>query len=170
MVLYYPLSATLTLFANILKDPQSTDAFSDIDLMGVVTAFLDRSIQFQQHLAGLVKIFAELNHLAGLIVRDAQMTRLSELKKRVGGAANMDDEDDSSTVSPGQSAQYFASPDGGSDAIPPAVGYTYADLDLFDQSQMYATDEFSLGFPYEPAQTWTGQIPEDIASEMRTKW
>jgi hypothetical protein len=118
----------------------------------------------------MVKIFAELNHIAGLAVRDAQMTRLSELKRQIDEAADMDHPDVSSTVSQGQPAQYFVSPDGSDDAIPPAISYPYPDLDPFDQSQVYATDEFLLSFPYGLSDTWTGPIPENLASGMHVQW
>ena len=168
--MYYPLSATLALFANILENPRSNDAFSDIDLMGVVTAFLNRSTQSQQHLGGIVRIFAELNHIAGLVVRDAQMTRLSELKRQIDEAADTDHQDVSYTVSQGQPARYLVSPDGSDDAIPPAISYPYNDFDPFDQSQMYATNEPFMNFPYELSDTWTEPITENLASEMHMKW
>jgi hypothetical protein len=166
MAIYYPLSATLTLFANILENPRSTEAFSDIDLMGVATAFLNRSIQFQQHLRGIVKVFAELNHIAGLVVRDAQMTRLSELKRQMEETGDTDHQDVSSTTSQGQPAQYPASPDGNDDAIAPAISYPYSNLVPFDQSQVYATDEDFMTFPYGLTDMWTETLPESLASEM----
>jgi hypothetical protein len=170
MALYYPLSATLALFANILENPQSNDAFSDIDLMGVVTAFLNQSIQSQQHLGGIVRIFAELNHIAGLVVRDAQMTRLSELKKQIDEAADMVHQDVSSTVSQAQSVRYIASPEGSDDAIPPAVSYPYNAFDPFDQSQLYSMDEPFMNFPYELSDPWTEPTTGNLASEMHMNW
>lgn len=171
MALYYPLSATLALFANILENPGSNDAFADIDLMGVVTVFLNRSTQSQQYLGGILRIFAELNHIAGLVVREAQMTRLSELKRQVDEAADMDHQDVSDTVSPGQPAPSLASPDGGTDdAIPSAFSYPYNDFDPFDQSQVYAADEPFLDFPYELSHPWTEPTTENPPSAMHMKW
>jgi len=40
MVLYYPVSALVTLFANILQNPQDSRARSDLKLMNVVVEFL----------------------------------------------------------------------------------------------------------------------------------
>jgi hypothetical protein len=40
MVLYYPVSALVTLFANILQNPQDTRARSDLKLMNLVVEFL----------------------------------------------------------------------------------------------------------------------------------
>lgn len=40
MILYHPLSGFLTLFANILRDPQHPDAATDLQLMRLVTIFI----------------------------------------------------------------------------------------------------------------------------------
>lgn len=160
MAIYYPLSATLALFANILENPRSPEAFSDIDLMAVATAFLNRSIQIHKHLGGIMRIFAELNHLAGLIVRDAQMIWLSELKSQAEEMADADLQDVSSTTSQGQPAQHFASPASSDHAIPPAIGYSDDNLDLFDPSLGYMTNESFMDFPYEMTDTWTEPGPE----------
>jgi hypothetical protein len=167
MAIHYPVSATLTLFANILENPRSAEAFSDIDLMGAVTAFLNRSIQFQQHLGGIVRIVAELNHIAGLVVRDAQMTRLSELKRQTEETADTDHQDISSTTSQGQPAQYAASPEGNDNAIPPGTSYPYSSLVPFDQSQAYATDDDFMTFPYGLTDMGTEPLPGNLASEMQ---
>ena len=158
MAIYYPLSATLTLFANILQNPQSTEAFADIDLMGVVTAYLNQLAQIHQHLEGMVRVFAELNHIAGLVVRDAQMTQLSELKRQTEEAADSDRPGVSSTSSRGRPAHDVASPHGSDDAIPPATNY-------FDPSQVYAADAFFMDFSSEFTDMWAEPVPEDHAAE-----
>ncbi|RDW67544.1 hypothetical protein BP6252_08940 [Coleophoma cylindrospora] len=40
IILYYPLSGLLTLFANILQNPQSANVYSDLALMSYTVAFL----------------------------------------------------------------------------------------------------------------------------------
>jgi hypothetical protein len=162
MAVYYPITATLALFANILENPQSTEAFSDIDLMVEVTMFLNRSIRHQQHLAWMLRIFAELNHIAGLVVRDAQMTRLSELKRQTEETADVDHQDVSYTTSQGQLGQYFASPDGSDNSIPPAISYPDNNLVPFDQYPVYATNESFLNFPYGLTDMWTEPVPENL--------
>ncbi|MCJ1396531.1 hypothetical protein MMC18_009422 [Xylographa bjoerkii] len=44
MALYYPLSASLVLFANILSNPQNQHAASDIHLMNLITSFITHSV------------------------------------------------------------------------------------------------------------------------------
>lgn len=43
--LYYPLSASLVLFVNILSNPQDQHAASDIHLMSLITSFITHSVQ-----------------------------------------------------------------------------------------------------------------------------
>lgn len=45
MALYYPLSASLVLFTNILLNPRDTLAASDIHLMNLITSFITQSVQ-----------------------------------------------------------------------------------------------------------------------------
>ena len=45
LALYYPLSASLILFANILSNPQDQHAASDVHLMNVITSFITHSVQ-----------------------------------------------------------------------------------------------------------------------------
>lgn len=45
LALYYPLSASLVLFANILSNPQDQHAASDIHLMNVIISFITHSVQ-----------------------------------------------------------------------------------------------------------------------------
>ena len=134
--------------------------------MGVVTAYLNQSAQFHQHLEGIVRIFAELNHVAGLVVRDAQMTQLSELKRQTEEAAADDDwQDVAYTSSRGLPAHDFAFPPGSDDAIPPAINYPYSDLVPFDQSQFYVADPSFMAFPSGSTDMWTEPVPEDFTAE-----
>ncbi|KUJ23798.1 uncharacterized protein LY89DRAFT_3279 [Mollisia scopiformis] len=45
LALYYPLSASLVLFANILSNPHDQHATSDIGLMNLIISFIDHSVQ-----------------------------------------------------------------------------------------------------------------------------
>ncbi|MCJ1308243.1 hypothetical protein MMC25_001896 [Agyrium rufum] len=45
MALYYPLSASLVLFTNVLSNPRGQHATSDIHLMGLITSFITQFVQ-----------------------------------------------------------------------------------------------------------------------------
>lgn len=66
MVDYYPLTASLTLFANILQNPLDPQALEDITLMKSVTDFLSNFFDDKDSLESsiVIKTFLEVNQLA----------------------------------------------------------------------------------------------------------
>lgn len=66
MVLYYPLSASLVLFTNILSNPQDKRAASDIDLMNLMTSFISYFVQPGTSFAATptLSLFKELYSIA----------------------------------------------------------------------------------------------------------
>lgn len=75
MVDYYPLTASLTLFANILQNPRDPQALSDIELMKSVTTFLSGFFDDKSYLEStlVIKIFLEVNRLAAEYVEKCRM-------------------------------------------------------------------------------------------------
>lgn len=72
MLLYYPLSAFITLFANCLQNPLDFQATSDLELMEYVTSYLSPAIIQVSPLAATTSIvFQELRSLATQIVEEA---------------------------------------------------------------------------------------------------
>lgn len=71
---YYPLTASLVLFANILQNPYDPQALSDIELMKSVTTFLSDFLD-DNGVSGnsfLVKTYLEVNNLAVQHVKAAR--------------------------------------------------------------------------------------------------
>ncbi|MCJ1399994.1 hypothetical protein MMC11_003197 [Xylographa trunciseda] len=70
LALYYPLSASLVLFANILSNPQDQHAASDIYLMNLITSFITHSVQPGTSFADTptLSMFKELYSIATRLV------------------------------------------------------------------------------------------------------
>lgn len=70
LALYYPLSASLMLFANILSNPQDQHAASDIHLMSLITLFISQSVQPGTSFAATptLSMFKELYGIATRLV------------------------------------------------------------------------------------------------------
>lgn len=70
MTLYYPLSASLVLFANILSNPQDQHAASDIQLMELITSFVTHFVQPGTSFAATptLRLFKELHSIAARLV------------------------------------------------------------------------------------------------------
>jgi hypothetical protein len=66
MALYYPLSAGLVLFTNILSNPQDQHVASDLDLMDVINSFITNFIQPGTSFAATptLTVFKELYSIA----------------------------------------------------------------------------------------------------------
>lgn len=65
MLLYYPLSGLITLFANTLQNPQDPQVASDLKLMEIVVSYLSEPlIHVNQMTATTARIFAELVNMA----------------------------------------------------------------------------------------------------------
>jgi hypothetical protein len=69
MLLYYPLSGLLALFANTLQNPQDPQAASDLKLMDIVISYIaEPVIHVSQHTAVAARIFIELVNVARKLV------------------------------------------------------------------------------------------------------
>lgn len=74
LVLYYPVSSLVTLFANILQNPQDTRARSDLKLMGSVVQFLSLLCQEDNnaHCRRMLSICAEFERIARVSLDKAE--------------------------------------------------------------------------------------------------
>lgn len=74
MILYFPVSALMTLFANIINNPLDTKAKSDCRLMAMVVQFL--SMLGQEAETGgvhrMLGVCAEFERIAGLVIEKAE--------------------------------------------------------------------------------------------------
>jgi hypothetical protein len=91
IVLYYPLSGFLTLFANILQNPQDSQVASDLKLMGYITSFLSPSVvQLSPLTASASIIIRELSNIAAKFIEKINL-RDAKPAKRVRDGQNKED-------------------------------------------------------------------------------
>lgn len=65
MILYYPLSGLITLFANTLQNPQDPQVATDLKLMDIVISYLSEPMfHVNQITATTARIFEELVNVA----------------------------------------------------------------------------------------------------------
>ncbi|KAK5136365.1 hypothetical protein LTR08_003491 [Meristemomyces frigidus] len=91
LILYYPVSALVTLFANILQNPQDARARSDLKLMSSVVDFLamlagDVHGGSNGNVRRMLTICAEFDRIAGVVLERAEREMRSGRGKRKGGA------------------------------------------------------------------------------------
>lgn len=85
LVLYFPVSALMTLFANILQNPLDHRAKSDAKLMNVVVTFLSKLGQ-EAETGGvhrMLGVCAEFERIAKLVIEKAEKDQSSRRKRKV---------------------------------------------------------------------------------------
>ncbi|KAH8817183.1 fungal-specific transcription factor domain-containing protein [Xylogone sp. PMI_703] len=87
MALYYPLSASLVLFANILSNPQDRNAPSDVRLMNLIMTFIARFVQPETSFATTptVALFKELYDIAKRLVARVSLQPTRKVKRMPEG-------------------------------------------------------------------------------------
>jgi hypothetical protein len=85
LILYYPVSALVTLFANILQNPQDARARSDIKLMDLVVNFLSLLVSDESNMSvkRMLSVCAEFERIAKVVVDRAEKESQSRRKRKV---------------------------------------------------------------------------------------
>ncbi|EPS44284.1 hypothetical protein H072_1723 [Dactylellina haptotyla CBS 200.50] len=95
LVFYYPVTALITLFANVLQNPQDANAKTDLKLMGVVIEFLNKIDEEERARCGfekLIYITEEFVRLARAAIERAEKQALMRRKrKKTAGSSKMRD-------------------------------------------------------------------------------
>jgi hypothetical protein len=96
MLLYYPLSALLTLFATTIQNPQNSQVSADLELMEVVISYFSDPVIHVNHItATTARIFEELVNVAKKYV---EKTGLQVSKPTKRGHDDGDSEQDISNM------------------------------------------------------------------------
>lgn len=84
LILYYPMTALITLFANILQNPQDPRARSDLKLVGMVADFFRRmQAEDVTHSVDLIVTFSnEFYRIADIVLTKAEKEMNARQKKR----------------------------------------------------------------------------------------
>lgn len=85
--MYYPVSALVTLFANILQNPQDTRARSDIKLMDLVVNFLSNMVSEENksiwNVTRMLHVCSEFERMAKVVLDKAEKESHSRRKRKV---------------------------------------------------------------------------------------
>lgn len=89
LIMYYPVSALVTLFANVLQNPQDVRARSDLRLMNVVVEFLqtvqkedDSNKQDTASVQRMLAVCGEFHRIAKLVLDKAENENVSRRKRK----------------------------------------------------------------------------------------
>nr|POE56226.1 putative transcriptional regulatory protein [Quercus suber] len=89
LILYYPVSALVTLFANILQNPQDVRARSDTKLMASVVKFLtllERDLpEASGYVHGMLSVCSEFERIARVVLDKAERDIRSRGKRKAAG-------------------------------------------------------------------------------------
>jgi hypothetical protein len=94
LILYYPVSALVTLFANILQNPQDARARADIKLMDLVVNFLSMLVSDESNgsVKRMLSVCAEFKRIAKVVLDKAEKESQSRRKRKIvpenAGTAN----------------------------------------------------------------------------------
>ncbi|OJD19708.1 hypothetical protein AJ78_00331 [Emergomyces pasteurianus Ep9510] len=94
LILYFPISALVTLFANILQNPQDARARSDVKLMGLVVNFLSMLVADESNgsVRRMLGVCSEFERIAKVVLEKAEKESQSKRKRRAGGDENNDED------------------------------------------------------------------------------
>ncbi|RVD80599.1 uncharacterized protein DFL_008493 [Arthrobotrys flagrans] len=122
LVFYYPVTALITLFANILQNPQDANAKTDLKLMRAVIDFLNKIDEEERARCGfekLIYITEEFVRLAGAAIERAEKQALMRRKRKKLGGSKMKEtvEEKPLLEVPGEDEQMNWSPSKASDQL-----------------------------------------------------
>lgn len=115
MILYFPVSALVTLFGNILQNPLDARAKSDTKLMALVVSFLSMLGQEAEQggVHRMLAICAEFERIAKLVIERAEKEQSSRRKRKTT-------ESKPSSITPGSTA--ITTPRQSSASMTPGTG------------------------------------------------
>ncbi|KAF1816580.1 hypothetical protein P152DRAFT_129067 [Eremomyces bilateralis CBS 781.70] len=84
LVIYYPVSALVTLFANVLQNPQDTRARSDLKLMNLVVTFLSALCSDEENssVRRMLSVCAEFERISNVVIEKAERDRAGSRKRK----------------------------------------------------------------------------------------
>lgn len=84
MIIFYPMSAVLTIFCNILQNPLSAQALDDLELLGAAPQLI-KNIRIRRltvneiiHIKKIEDFISELIRLGSCAIRKAQQERQAQ--------------------------------------------------------------------------------------------
>lgn len=107
LILYYPVSSLVTIFANILQNPQDTRARSDLKLMTLVVNFLSTLCSDEENgsVRRMLSICSEFERIARVVLEKADKESSSKRKRRQQDDQNKDGQQQTAQNSQAQQQQ-----------------------------------------------------------------
>jgi hypothetical protein len=106
LILYYPVSALVTLFANILQNPQDSRARSDLKLMNHVVSFLNTLCSEENgSIRRMLNVCAEFERIARVVLDRADKESSSRRKRK----QQQDNKDENKVTTPASHAAHTPS-------------------------------------------------------------
>lgn len=175
MILYFPVSALMTLFANILNNPLDPRAKSDIRLMNLVVTFLSMLGQEAEQggVHRMLGVCAEFERIANSVIEKAEKEQSSRRKRKnpdstKAASSSTKSTTGSSSLKPNESTSQAPLP---STAATPTPGTVTANPTLVKDSEssnlspMQGTD---YGTSYSPmSASISGRSPSMASSGGR---
>ena len=86
LIIYFPVTALVTLFANILQNPQDTRSRSDLKLMKLVVSFLSllKNEQGNGSVKRMLGVCTEFERIAAIVLGKADREHASRRKRKQG--------------------------------------------------------------------------------------
>lgn len=84
LVIYFPVTALVTLFANILQNPQDSRSRSDLKLMKLVVNFLNMLDENNGSVKRMLSVCAEFERIANVVLDKADKEHASRRKRKQG--------------------------------------------------------------------------------------
>ncbi|KAF2824598.1 hypothetical protein CC86DRAFT_446796 [Ophiobolus disseminans] len=146
LIIYFPVTALVTLFANILQNPQDTRSRSDLKLMKLVVNFLNmlNDDQGSGSVKRMCSVCAEFERIAGAVLEKADREHASRRKRKQG-----DSEQDAQIEA---TAAELLSTGRNSHSSPPAAATTPQNNNPASEGMIFNPDfhGFNEPFPFSP--------------------
>lgn len=86
LIIYFPVTALVTLFANILQNPQDTRSRSDLKLMKLVVSFLGllKNEQGNGSVKRMLSVCTEFERIAAIVLDKTEREHASRRKRKQG--------------------------------------------------------------------------------------
>ncbi|KAL2816781.1 fungal-specific transcription factor domain-containing protein [Aspergillus cavernicola] len=165
LILYYPVSALVTLFANILQNPNDARARSDVKLMTVVVNFLSTLVSDESNgsIKRMLGVCGEFERIAQVVLDKAERDSQSKKKRK---AAPEDLRSAPQTTSKETAAPFTSTANVGN--VPPAK-MTFSPPQYSTNSQDAASNVLNGATPFTSGQTMPGtpDVPGNIPTMHR---
>ncbi|KAJ5094569.1 hypothetical protein N7456_010430 [Penicillium angulare] len=161
LILYYPVSALVTLFANILQNPTDARARSDVKLMNVVVNFLSTLVSDESNgsIKRMLSLCGEFERIAKVVLDKSEKESQARKKRKNApddaGSSQQQREEPNKQPAPSPSTRFQGPPT----SAPFSPSMFANDPSAVNSSPMTAKD---FGTNPPPMPSTTGDLPSNV--------